>query len=96
MSTTISVPLIAAVLIAVSVVAQAETSPANERRWKAGSWAEAVQRLPCTAFRRADDGAWVMPGKIELPRNNVITNMTVTDPADTEVLNKRCAASTQQ
>jgi hypothetical protein len=89
-------PLLAAALIAASAgVAGAATSvtQASERTWRAASWADALRKLPCDAFRRADDGGWVMPGKIEISEHTVISNMTVSDPGEAAALNRRCGAS---
>lgn len=77
----------------VSCAAFAQTNPAQnggDQHWHAQSWDDAVQTLPCSAFQRKPGGQWTMPGKIDLPNNAVISNMTFGPDNASKALDGRC------
>lgn len=79
-----------AAMVATTTVFPGTPMYSDRAHWRAASWHDAVQSLPCSAFVPKPNGRWTMPGKIDLPQHAVIINMTFGPDAASRSLDARC------
>lgn len=86
--------LIAAMMLTTTAAFAGAPPPAlvthGEGRWRAESWQDAVELLPCWAFQKKSGGRWMMAGRINMPNHQVIMNVTFGPDWASHSLDRRC------
>ena len=79
-------------LAAVALAATAflcATAAVHATVYEVNSWPGDVDNIPCSAWRKAADGTWVLTGTIKLGGSE-ITNVGVKGDAAARALEKKC------
>ena len=64
---------------------------ADERTWTVQNWPDDIDLIPCSAWSKSADGAWVLNGSVKIGLDTM-TNIGVKGDAAAHHLDRECGA----
>jgi hypothetical protein len=84
------------ILTAIALIGAITSAHADGRVWTIGSWPGDIDLIPCSAWSKTADGAWILTGGSVKLGAETMENIAVKGDAAAHHLDRECSAAAKK